>query len=103
MNPFVDEILERAAEATDQEKDVLRVLLSVPPEEHMGDYALPCFMLGKKLQRARRWANSSAPFDASCSQAAADKGLERDTVACSRMMASPFGKTSVRVKPRRGP
>ena len=52
------------------------------------------FMLGKKLQRARRWANSSAPFDASCSQAAAERRncstgpIERGGRSCAAASAS---------------
>lgn len=51
MNPFVEEIIEKAASATGIEDDSLRALLSTPPEEDMGDYALPCFTLAKTLRK----------------------------------------------------
>ncbi len=50
-NPFVEEILEGAASATGVDSETLRELLSVPPAEEMGDYALPCFTLAKQLRR----------------------------------------------------
>ena len=51
MNPFVDEILARAASAAGLAAAELSPLLTVPPEEHMGDYALPCFTLAKQLRK----------------------------------------------------
>ena len=50
-NPFVEEILEGAASATGLDSGTLRELLSVPPAEELGDYALPCFTLAKQLRR----------------------------------------------------
>ncbi|MCY3761032.1 MAG: arginine--tRNA ligase [Gemmatimonadetes bacterium] len=50
-NPFTEEILERTAQATGLEPEALRGLLSVPPSEEMGDYAIPCFTLAKQLRR----------------------------------------------------
>ncbi len=50
-NPFVEEILEGAASATGLDSETLRELLSVPPAEELGDYALPCFTLAKQLRR----------------------------------------------------
>ena len=50
-NPFAEEVLERTAQATGLEPEALRGLLSVPPSEEMGDYAIPCFTLAKQLRR----------------------------------------------------
>ena len=50
-NPFAEEILERTGRATGLEPEALRELLSVPPSEEMGDYAIPCFTLAKQLRR----------------------------------------------------
>ena len=50
-NPFAEEILERTGQATGIEPEALRGLLSVPPSEEMGDYAIPCFTLAKQLRR----------------------------------------------------
>ena len=51
MNPFVDEIVEKTAAAAALDKSTVRELLSVPPREEMGDYALPCFTLAKQLRK----------------------------------------------------
>ena len=51
MNPFVDEIVEKPAAAAALDKTTVRELLSVPPREEMGDYALPCFTLAKQLRK----------------------------------------------------
>ena len=51
MNPFVEEIVDRAAAAGGLDPSTVRELLAVPPEESMGDYALPCFALAKELRR----------------------------------------------------
>ena len=51
MNPFVDEIVAAAAAASGLEPAILRELLTVPPREEMGDYALPCFTLAKQLRK----------------------------------------------------
>ena len=50
MNPFVEEIVERTA-AAGLDPSIVRGLLAVPPEESMGDYALPCFTLARELRR----------------------------------------------------
>jgi arginyl-tRNA synthetase len=67
VNPFVEEILEKTAAATGLEVGVLRELLSVPPDEGMGDYAIPCFTLAKTLRKspveiAREVAGEVAPL-----------------------------------------
>ena len=51
LNPFVDEIIKKAALAAALDEDEVRQLLSVPPREDMGDYALPCFTLAKQLRK----------------------------------------------------
>ena len=51
MNPFVDEIVEKVALAAALDEGSVRELLSVPPREDMGDYALPCFALAKQLRK----------------------------------------------------
>ena len=51
MDPFVDEIVEKAAGAAGLDEARVRELLSVPPREGMGDYALPCFTLAKEERK----------------------------------------------------
>ena len=51
MNPFLEEIVERTAAAGGLDPSTVRGLLAVPPDEGMGDYALPCFVLAKELRR----------------------------------------------------
>ena len=51
MNPFVEEIVERASAAAGLDPSTVRGLLAVPPEESMGDFALPCFALARELRR----------------------------------------------------
>ena len=52
MNPFVEEILEKTAAAAELEAEAVRELLAVPPNEGMGDYAIPCFTLAKQLRKS---------------------------------------------------
>jgi len=47
----VEEIIERTAAAADLDRDVIAELLAVPPDDKLGDYALPCFTLAKQLRR----------------------------------------------------
>lgn len=47
MNPFVDEIAVQTAQVAGLPEAVVRQLLAVPPDERLGDYALPCFSLAK--------------------------------------------------------
>ena len=51
MNPFVDEIVQRAAAAMALPEDAVRSLVSVPPDESLGDYAIPCFSLAKERKQ----------------------------------------------------
>ena len=51
MNPFVEEIIERAATAMALEPGAVRDLLAVPPDEKLGDYAIPCFTLAKERRQ----------------------------------------------------
>jgi arginyl-tRNA synthetase len=51
LDPFVDEIVEKTAAAAALDESTVRQLLSVPPREEMGDYALPCFTLAKQLRK----------------------------------------------------
>ena len=52
MNPFVDEIVQQTAQAAALDEAVFRDLLAVPPDEKLGDYALPCFTLAKQLRKS---------------------------------------------------
>ena len=51
MNPFVEEIVQRAVSATGLAEDAVRILVSVPPDESLGDYAIPCFTLAKERKQ----------------------------------------------------
>ena len=51
MNPFVREILEKTAAAADLDVEAVAELLAVPPDEKMGDYAVPCFTLARQLRK----------------------------------------------------
>ena len=51
MNPFVEEVIETAAAAMALEPDAVRALIAVPPDEKMGDYAIPCFSLAKERRQ----------------------------------------------------
>jgi len=52
MNPFLEEIIEKTAEATELDAETARALLAVPPDDKMGDYAIPCFSLAKQLRKS---------------------------------------------------
>ncbi len=52
MNPFVDEIVEAMVQAASLEQDIVRELLAVPPDDKLGDYALPCFTLAKQYRKS---------------------------------------------------
>ena len=49
MNPFVEEIIKTTVQTTELDANTARGLLAVPPDESMGDYAIPCFTLAKQL------------------------------------------------------
>jgi arginyl-tRNA synthetase len=51
MNPFVDEIVQMTAQAAGLDMGVVGDLLAVPPDDKLGDYALPCFTLAKQLRK----------------------------------------------------
>lgn len=52
MNPFVDEIVQQTAQAAALDEAVVGDLLAVPPDDKLGDYALPCFTLAKQLRKS---------------------------------------------------
>ena len=52
MNPFVDEIVQTLAQAANLGEAAVRELLAVPPDDKLGDYALPCFTLAKQLRKS---------------------------------------------------
>ena len=51
MNPFVDEIVQTTTAVTSLDEAVVRELVAVPPDDKLGDYALPCFTLSKQLRK----------------------------------------------------
>ena len=59
MNPFVEEIIQKAATAMALSEEAVRILVSVPPDESLGDYAIPCFTLAKERKQnpAAIWAS----------------------------------------------
>lgn len=36
------------------EEELLK-LVEIPPEDKMGDYAIPCFAMAKKMHYKKRW------------------------------------------------
>lgn len=52
MNEFVREIIDILRQKVDLPFEELERTIEVPPEEKMGDYAFPCFILSKKLKKA---------------------------------------------------
>lgn len=52
MSKFIEEIVRIIAQKIDLSPDEIRKLVEVPPDEKLGDYAFPCFVLGKKLKKA---------------------------------------------------
>ncbi len=52
MNKFIEEITRIISEKIDLPKEEIRDLVEIPPDEKLGDYAFPCFVLGKKLKKA---------------------------------------------------
>ena len=51
QNPFVTDIVNQIAGATELEAAQIASALSTPPNEAMGDYAFPCFVLSKQLRK----------------------------------------------------
>jgi arginyl-tRNA synthetase len=52
MNKFIENIISILGEQIDLPKNELENLVEVPPDEKLGDYAFPCFVLSKKLKKA---------------------------------------------------
>jgi arginyl-tRNA synthetase len=52
MSRFVEEIVGLISKDTGLPKDEVRDLVEVPPDQKLGDYAFPCFVLSKKLKKA---------------------------------------------------
>lgn len=52
MNKFVEEIVGILAKQVDLSDQEIRDLIEVPPDQKLGDYAFPCFVLSKKLKEA---------------------------------------------------
>jgi arginyl-tRNA synthetase len=47
-----ERLVERVAEALALPPEHVKTLLEVPPDEKLGDYALPCFSFAKELKKA---------------------------------------------------
>ncbi len=52
MNKFIKEIIDILEEKVDLSFEELERTIEVPPEEKLGDYAFPCFILSKKLKKS---------------------------------------------------
>jgi arginyl-tRNA synthetase len=52
MNKFIEQIIVILQEQVDLPREELESLVEVPPDEKLGDYAFPCFVLSKKLKKA---------------------------------------------------
>lgn len=52
MNEFVKEIIDILRQKVDLPFEEMERTIEVPPEEKMGDYAFPCFILSKKFKKA---------------------------------------------------
>ena len=50
MNKFVEEIIKVISKQVDLPEEEIRDLVEIPPDEKLGDYAFPCFVLAKKLK-----------------------------------------------------
>jgi arginyl-tRNA synthetase len=51
MNIFIKEIIDVLKEKVNLSPEELEKVIEIPPEEKMGDYAFPCFILSKKLKK----------------------------------------------------
>lgn len=51
MNIFVEEIIDVLKEKVDLTSAELEKTIEIPPEEKLGDYAFPCFILSKRLKK----------------------------------------------------
>ena len=52
MNKFVEEIIKVISKQVDLPEDQIKDMVEIPPDEKLGDYAFPCFVLTKKLKKA---------------------------------------------------
>ena len=52
MNIFVEDIIKIISTVADIPEQEIRDSVEVPPDEKLGDYAFPCFVLSKKLKKA---------------------------------------------------
>ncbi len=52
MNKFVEEIVKTISGEIDLSESDIRELIEVPPDQKLGDYAFPCFVLSRKLRKA---------------------------------------------------
>lgn len=52
MNRFVEEIVRIVSLKIDLAPEEITKLIEVPPDQKLGDYAFPCFILSKKLKKA---------------------------------------------------
>lgn len=71
MNPLLRELAHRVGEQLDVPADELLPLFTTPPDESMGDYALPCFTL------ARRWGRAPAEIAAELAETLSGPHIER--------------------------
>ena len=51
QNPFIDEITRQLSQLTSTPAEDIERILSVPPDDRMGDYAFPCFNIAKAAGR----------------------------------------------------
>jgi arginyl-tRNA synthetase len=51
MNKFIENVIRILKEQIDLPTEELEGLVEVPPDEKLGDYAFPCFVLSKKLKK----------------------------------------------------
>ena len=51
MNPFVQEIAKLISNLTDLSFEEVVKLITTPPNEQLGDYAFPCFVLSQRLKK----------------------------------------------------
>jgi arginyl-tRNA synthetase len=52
MNRFIQEIVEIISGQVDLPTEEIGKLVEVPPDQKLGDYAFPCFVLSKKLKKS---------------------------------------------------
>lgn len=52
MNEFIADIIITLKDQVDLPEEELKNLIEVPPDERLGDYAFPCFVLSKELRKA---------------------------------------------------